>query len=52
MAKEEKHSLKNAIQFGINGYTPSRKPCIRNENAPKSCYACCLDNMQIKHMSS
>lgn len=50
MAEEEKLYLKKAIQFGINGYIPSVKLCIRNENAPKSYYACCLDNMQIKLM--
>lgn len=49
MAEEEKLSLKKAIQFGINGYIPSVQLCIRNESAPKSCYAC-LDHMQIKHM--
>lgn len=49
MAEEEKLSLKKEIQFGINGYIPSVKLCIRNENVPKSYYAC-LDNMQIKHM--
>lgn len=47
MAEEEKLSIKKAIQFG---YIPSVKLFVRNENAPKSDYACCLDNMQIKHM--
>lgn len=49
MAEEEKLSLKKATEFGINGYVPSVQLCIRNENAPRSYYAC-LDNMQIKHM--
>lgn len=49
MAEEEKLSLRKAIQFGINGYIPSEKLRIRNENVLKSYYAC-LDNMQIKHM--
>lgn len=49
MAEEEKLSLKEAIQFGINGYIPSVQLCIRNESAPTS-YCACLDNMQIKQM--
>lgn len=50
MAEEEKPSLKKAIQFGINGYILLGKLHIRNENTPKSYNACCLENMQIKHM--
>lgn len=47
---EEKLSLKNTSQLAINGDIPSVKLCIRNENTPKSHYACRLDNMQIKQM--